>query len=66
LEVVPLVIPVGELTCLESTSGGASDVAIDISHALGESLSEIRARYFRDSDTGDEIEQVLAEGRELL
>jgi hypothetical protein len=51
---------VGELTCLESISGGASDIAIEISHALDVSLSEIQARYFRDSDESDEVEWDLA------
>jgi hypothetical protein len=55
-EVVPLVVPVGELTRSESISGGALD---DISHALGESLSEIQAWYVRDSDGSDEVEWVL-------
>jgi hypothetical protein len=30
-----------------------SDIAIEISDALGESLSAICAWYFRDSDKGD-------------
>jgi hypothetical protein len=34
----------GELTCLESISGGGSDIAIEISHALDVSLSEIQAQ----------------------
>jgi ADP-ribosylglycohydrolase len=66
LEVVPLVIPVGELTQSESVSGGALDITIDISQALDESLPEIQAQYFRDSDMGDEVEQVLVEEREYL
>jgi hypothetical protein len=41
LEVVPLTVPVGELTRSESTSGGALDIAAYISHALRESMSEI-------------------------
>jgi hypothetical protein len=66
LEVVPLIILVGELTRSESTSGDTSGIAINISHALGESLFEIQAWYFRDSDTGDEVEQVLTEEQERL
>jgi hypothetical protein len=46
---------------LESTSGGASDVDMEISHALDVSLSKIQARYFRDSDVGDEVERIMAE-----
>jgi hypothetical protein len=47
-------------------SGGASDIAVDISHALGESLSEICALYFRDSDMGNEVDQVLVQEQEHL
>jgi hypothetical protein len=36
-------------------------IAVDVSHALGESLSEIRAQCFRDSDESNVVEQVLAE-----
>jgi hypothetical protein len=66
VEVVPLVILVGELTQSESASGSALDITVEISHALDESLSEIQARYFRDSDVGKEIAQVLVEEREHL
>jgi hypothetical protein len=65
LEVVPLVVPVGELTRSESASVGASDIALEISHALGESLSEIQAWYFRDNDVG-EVDQILAEKWDCL
>jgi hypothetical protein len=58
-EVVPLVVPVGELTCSESASGGTSSIAVEISHALGESLSEIRDQYFGGSTESDRVEQVL-------
>jgi hypothetical protein len=54
----------GELTQSESMSAGASDVALEISHALGESLSEIQAQYF-GNDMGDVV-RVLAEEREHL
>jgi hypothetical protein len=60
-EVVPLVILVGELTCLESISGGTLDIAVNISHTLWESLSEIQAWYFRDSNKGNEVVWVLVE-----
>jgi GAF domain-containing protein len=39
---------------------------MDISHALGESLSEIQAQYFRDSDESDRIDWVLEEERDHL
>jgi hypothetical protein len=35
----------GELTQSESVSARASDIALEISHALGESLSEIQANW---------------------
>jgi hypothetical protein len=63
---VPLVILVGELTRSESTSGGTSCIAVDISNTLGESLSEIWARYFRDSDESNKVEQVLVEEQDHL
>jgi hypothetical protein len=50
LEVLPLIVPVGELTHLESASGGTLGIAVDISHTLRESLSKIQAWYFGDSD----------------
>jgi hypothetical protein len=46
-------------------SAGASEIAVEISHALGESLSEIRAQYFRDNDVGNVV-QDLAEERAHL
>jgi hypothetical protein len=46
-------------------SAGASDIALEISHALGESLSEIQAQYSRGNDMGD-IEWDLVEERERL
>jgi hypothetical protein len=39
---------------------------MDISHALGESSSKIRAQYFRDSDESDRIDQLLGEERDHL
>jgi hypothetical protein len=39
---------------------------MDISHALGESLSEIWAQYFRDSDESDRIDRVLEEEQDHL
>jgi hypothetical protein len=62
---VPLVVPVGELTNSASVSGD-SGIAMEISQALDVSLSEIQARYFRDSDVSSEVEQVLAEKRDIL
>jgi hypothetical protein len=61
LEVVPLIILIGELTCSESISGGDSGFAMEITHALDISLSEIQAQHFRDSDTGDEVEHDVAD-----
>jgi hypothetical protein len=58
-------VPMGELTGSESMSTGASDIALEISHALGESLSEIQAQYFRGSDTGN-VDWDLAEERDCL
>jgi hypothetical protein len=66
LEVVPLVVPVGELTRSASVSGGTSSVAIEISHALGESLSEIQEWYFGGSNASDGVERVLAEEQDYL
>jgi hypothetical protein len=63
---VPLVVLVGELTRSESTSGSTSGIVIDISHTLGESLSEIWARYSRDSDESDSIDRVLEEEQDHL
>jgi hypothetical protein len=65
MEVVPLVVPIGTLTRLESTSG-ESGLAIEISHALGESLSEIWDRYFAGSVESDRVELMLAEERDGL
>jgi hypothetical protein len=65
MEVVPLVVPIGTLTRSESTSE-ESGLAIEISHALGESLSEIQDRCFRSDSESKEVEQVLAEERDLL
>jgi hypothetical protein len=55
----------GELTRSESVSAGASDIALEIGHALGESLLEVQAQYFRGNDVGD-VEQDLVEERECL
>jgi hypothetical protein len=65
MEVVPLVIPVGTLTRSESMSE-ESGLAIEISHALGESLSDIREQYFGGSDESDRVELRLAEERDCL
>jgi hypothetical protein len=54
-----------ELTRLEPMSSEVSDVAAEISDALGESLSTICARYFGDNDEG-EVDQVLVEERDRL
>jgi hypothetical protein len=54
-----------ELTRSESESVGASDIALEISHALGESLSIVQAQYFRDNDVGT-LEGILAKERERL
>jgi hypothetical protein len=51
---------------LESVSGGTSSIAVEISHALGESLSEIRDQYFGGSNGSDRVEWVLAEERDYL
>jgi hypothetical protein len=64
-EVVPLIVPVGELMQSEPVSSRASDIAVEISNTLGESLSEIWAQYFRDSDVGD-IDWDLAKERDHL
>jgi hypothetical protein len=66
LEVVPLVVLVGELTHSESISDGTSGIVVDIGHVLGESLSEIQAQYFRDSDKSAIMEQMLVEERDHL
>jgi hypothetical protein len=54
-----------ELTRSESMSTRASDIAVEISHTLGESLSVVQAQYFRNNDVGD-VERMLAEERDLL
>jgi hypothetical protein len=64
-EVVPLVVPVEELTRSASVSAGASNIALEISHALGESLSVVQAQYFGDNDVG-ELEGILADERDHL
>jgi hypothetical protein len=53
-----------ELTHLESVSGNSLSIAIKISHALGESLSEIWDQYFRVASEDEEVEQVLSEERD--
>jgi hypothetical protein len=60
MEVVPLVVPIGTLTRSESASGELG-LAIEISHALGESLSEIWDWYFMGSGESDRVELMLAE-----
>jgi hypothetical protein len=54
-----------ELTRSESESVGASDIALEISHALGESLSVVQAWCFGDNDVGA-VEGILAEEQEHL
>jgi hypothetical protein len=58
-------VPVEELTRSPSASAGASDIALEISHALGESLSVVQAQYFGDNDVG-ELEGILAKERDHL
>jgi hypothetical protein len=58
-------VPVEELTRSESESTGAFDIALEISHALGESLSIVQAQYFGDNDVGA-VEGILAEEWERL
>jgi hypothetical protein len=62
-EVVPLVVPVDELMQSEPVSSMVSDVALEISDTLGESLSIIHDWYFRDSD---EVDRDLAEEHDRL
>jgi hypothetical protein len=57
-EVVPLIVPVGELTHLESVSGD-SGLAVEISQVLDISLSKVNAQYFGGSDASNEVEKVL-------
>jgi hypothetical protein len=64
-EVVPLVVPVEQLTRSASASIGASDIALNISHTLGESLSVVQAQYFGDNDVG-KLEGILADERDHL
>jgi hypothetical protein len=52
-EVVSLVVLVNELMQLDPVSSKVSEVAIEISDALWESLSTIHAWYFRDNDKGN-------------
>jgi hypothetical protein len=59
------VVPVEELTRSESESAGAFDITLEISHALGESLSIVQAQYFGDNDVGT-VEGILAEEWEHL
>jgi hypothetical protein len=54
-----------ELTRSASASAGASDIALEISHALGGSLSIVQAQYLGDNDVG-ELEGMLAEERDHL
>jgi hypothetical protein len=54
-----------ELTRSASASTGASDIVLEISHALGESLSVVQAQYFGDNDVG-ELEKILADKRDHL
>jgi hypothetical protein len=41
-------------------------LVIVISEVLSVSLSEVQARYFRDSDLSNEVDQVIAEKHYLL
>jgi hypothetical protein len=65
LEVVPLIVPVGELTHLESISSDLG-LAVEISQVLNISLSEVHAWYFRDSDMNSKVEKVLQEEWDYL
>jgi hypothetical protein len=56
-------VPVEELTRSASASARASDIALEISHALGESLSVVQAQYFGDNDMG-KLEGILAKERD--
>jgi hypothetical protein len=60
MEVVPLVVPIGTLTRLESVSE-VSGLAVTISEVLDISLSEVRAQYFGGSGTSSEVDQRMAE-----
>jgi hypothetical protein len=67
VEVVPPVIAVEELTRSSSEDEGVGllmeDLELGVSEALGISLSEVHAWYFRDSDKSDEsqVNQDLVE-----
>jgi hypothetical protein len=65
MEVVPLVVSIGTLTCSESTSE-MSGLAVAISKVLDISLSEVRAQYFGGSGMSSEVEQRMAEERYYL
>jgi hypothetical protein len=60
MEVVSLIVPMGTLTCSESTSD-ESGLAVEISEVLNINLSEVQAQYFRDSDMSSEVDQVISE-----
>jgi hypothetical protein len=57
---VPLIVAVAELTRLSSGDEEVGrlmeDLELGVSEALGISLSEVRAHYFRDSDEGEDSE----------
>jgi hypothetical protein len=65
LEVVPSVVPIDELMQSDPISSEVLDITLEISNVLGESLSEVCAQYFRDSDEGD-VDRDLAEERDRL
>jgi hypothetical protein len=66
LEVVPPVIAVVDLTQLssdeEEVGNLMEDLELGVSKALGVSLLEVHAQYFRDSDEGESSEM----GRDLV
>jgi hypothetical protein len=59
-EVVPPCIPIEELTRSSSVSNMLPEA---VSEALGISLSEVHARYFGPSNTGSDIDRIMAEER---
>jgi hypothetical protein len=69
LEVVPpIVVTVDSLTRSSSDVGVQRSVVeldVEVSEALGMSLSKVQAQYFEGSDEG-ELDQVLTEERDCL
>jgi hypothetical protein len=60
LEVAPPRVPVKELTRSLSPS---NVLPLAVSEALGVSLSKVRDQYFGPSNTGSNIDQMMAEER---